>query len=154
MLQLGLPQEPVRRRPHYQTIADLVAEEEIAQLAATCWRCDQSKLDEGRFTADRVFSWRNRDLLVAEVKDRKWQHGAGDGLYLSQAKVNGGLADAHQLGCLPALIVRLAAGDIWVAALDAYQRGRVVRWGRTDRAEPADMEPSLVFPWPAFTRLA
>ena len=129
----------------YETPADLAAEAEIAAFAVgTTGTANKMPV---HYVLDHFVVGRLGKGFF-EVKDRNWQFGDGDGLYLSLFKVMAAdqLRTFTGLSCF--LLVRFRDRTIRWCSLDGWDKEHGVFWfGRNDRDED---EPCVRFPWSAF----
>jgi hypothetical protein len=138
-------------RPLYESGGNRDAEQEIARLLVERWHLSDVLKLTMAYGLDFALVRNGGDVeAFAEIKDRDLAFGTGDGYYLSLYKALKARAINGTTGMPCLLVVRFRGGSIWHAPFEGYTEGRLVKHGRADRADCFDIEPCVVFPWPAF----
>ena len=146
-------------RPLYETAANLSDEEVIV----TQFVSRSSLFDRWRklpFSYNLDFALLQDDprhkhgrvVAYAEAKARNWLFGSGDGYYLAEQKVRAAKLFKAVDGLQSYLVVRFADGIIRWCPMNVYG-DEIIIAGRTDRNDPADLEPHVIYNWAVFCEL-
>lgn len=142
-------------RPLYETDSDLSNEEKVITFLVEKWGLQgwlklslSYGLDYAMCRIPGVIS------SYVEIKVRPGlSYGAPGGYFLSLHKVMRAREINAETGSPCHLVVSFPGdGSIYRADMFSHEPGCIVA-GRTDRGDPLDQEPHVVYPWEAFRRL-
>lgn len=139
-------------RPTYETEEDLANEEAVAKELMKHWRLTEVRKLPKAYGLDYRLIREGEVIAFCEIKCRKLTYGYGDGYHIALQKVirARSLTEVAQRHCI--LVVRFGDGQIRYVNFERHKDG-CKEIGRTDRGDPADIEPGCVFPWENFKLL-
>jgi len=134
-------------RPMYETEQDRGAEERVVQLLCDRWECRWWKLpiayrlDYSLSRGDEVEAWveikcRNKSYPEMNLSLHKWMAGK----------------ELNRATGLPFILVYAFGDEVYWRAVE-NDNPKVIMWGRTDRNDWQDIEPTVVFPLDGFKHL-
>lgn len=134
-------------RPIYENVRTLRDEDAVAETLAAAWRCEHYKLPRS-YHVDRWLERDGRLVCWLEIKCRNQRY---DTFFISLQKVLSARSMARETYAPFVIAVSLPDGIFWMK--DAGETLDVRRGGRSDRGDPADMEPMVHFAMSRFTLL-
>lgn len=142
------------RRPIYETTADIDRERAVAEWVCALWGCEARKnprlyaVDYCAMKAGKLAGW-------LEVKCRNYTRDKLEswGGYMMGASKVVGMANLMAVSQRPAFLCVNLAGEVYAMKYDPTAGYRTEFRGRTDRGDPDDMEPCVMFPMSQFKHL-
>jgi hypothetical protein len=137
-------------RPLYETRVDRLREQAVAERLGATLDCTAHKLGM-RYVLDFALLGRTGKVrYFCEVKWRELPFGYGDGFYVALGKVLAAESLLAATGIASLVAVRCIGNSVHVGFMRGVRPGHVILHGRTDRNDPADIEPHMVLPWRMF----
>jgi len=142
-------------RPTYETEEQRGREQKVADFIAAKWKCSMHKLPV-RYNLDYIAMRSEIGVAFCEIKSRRFTLDEMDrmgGYFLSLGK----WAAARDLcvsAKLPFLLAVETADGLWSRLFTEFLPPPVILWGRKDRGDWQDMEPSVVLKCCDFKRIA
>lgn len=134
-------------RPIYENAASLTAEDGVIRALCGAWRCEAKKLPRS-YGLDYLLLRGGLAQAACEVKVRGRRY---DTLFLSLHKVAATLQFSHV--SLPSFLVVAWPDGLYWREL-SFDAGAYLGFGgRTDRNDPADLEPVVHWPASSFRRI-
>ncbi len=129
-------------------------EEQMAQFLAERLLCEQRKLGDDEFSMiDRIFSRDGVDVMLVELKTRKYKFGHFKTQIIDALKIDNGLNAAKFYELPFCLIERFSDGAYYICRVDEDILGEERMGGRKDRNDPNDQKPCYYIPNEYFRRL-
>jgi hypothetical protein len=137
----------------YETEANRIAQARIAAKVAQHFGLACEMLPLLAPIDAKLLDETGRPQLYVEVKARNLTFGRRDGYYLSVSKIRGGEHHGRTEGAGCYLAVEFDDGIIRIAPLFRFIPDHLIRFGRRDRNDPADINLCVVYPWSVFVRV-
>ena len=138
-------------RPVYETDENLAQEKQVLALLCRHWECVSEKMPL-RYELDYLLIRRRKAVAWLEIKVRTNNYGYYPSYMISLGKIMAArrLTEATSLPSFLVVQWRDWKGYI---RLDNLEKFEISMGGRTDRGDPQDMEPVVLFPIGNFTEI-